>query len=72
MAAVTKAAEPKAQPEKATRPERPNEEAYKADLAAAEKELAAVMQKLVCFLNNLPNEYRHCSAILSLSELRLM
>ncbi|EEP82309.1 conserved hypothetical protein [Uncinocarpus reesii 1704] len=53
MAAVAKptsAAEPKVQQaeksEKGTRPEKPNEDAYKADLALAEKELASIQQKL--------------------------
>jgi hypothetical protein len=33
---------------KANKPEKPDEEAFKANLAKAENELAAVMQRLVC------------------------
>jgi hypothetical protein len=34
--------------EQKARPTKPNEEAFKADLAQAEKEHAAVQEKLVC------------------------
>ncbi|WEW54890.1 multicopy suppressor of BFA (Brefeldin A) [Emydomyces testavorans] len=53
MAAIAKpiqAAEPKVQQpektEKTSRPEKPNEEAFKAELAEAEKELASIQQEL--------------------------
>lgn len=48
MAAEVKSS-PATEP-KVSRPEKPNDEAYKAALATAEKEHAAVLERLVCQL----------------------
>jgi hypothetical protein len=58
--AVTKPAEATkdAAPAQKTRPEKPDEVKYKADLAKAEKEHAAAQEKLVSTTFNSTNEFQ--------------